>query len=108
MRVLILGSGGREHALAWAIAASPLLSALFVAPGNAGTATLGTNMPVPVTDLDGLVALALAERIDLVVPGPEGPLVAGVVDRMAAAGIRCFGPSAAAAQLEGRDRKSVV
>ena len=101
MRVLILGSGGREHALAWAIAASPLLNALFVAPGNAGTARLGTNVPVPVIDLDGLVAFAQAERIDLVVPGPEGPLVAGIVDGMAAAGIRCCGPTAAAAQLEG-------
>lgn len=101
MRVLIIGSGGREHALAWAISASPLLSALFVAPGNAGTAKLGTNFPVPVTDLDGLVQFAKAERIDLVVPGPEGPLVAGVVDRMITAGIKCFGPSAAAAQLEG-------
>ena len=101
MRVLVVGSGGREHALAWALSASPLLGTLFVAPGNAGTAELAQNVPVAVTDLAGLVAFAVAERINLVVPGPEGPLVAGLVDRMAEAGIRCFGPTQAAAQLEG-------
>jgi len=83
MRVLVVGSGGREHALAWALSASPLLGTLFVAPGNAGTAELAQNVPVAVTDLAGLVAFAVAERINLVVPGPEGPLVAGLVDRMA-------------------------
>lgn len=101
MRVLIIGAGGREHALAWAISASPLLGALYVAPGNAGTAACATNVPIGLTDLDALVHFAVTERIDLVVPGPEGPLVAGIADRMAAAGVRCFGPSAAAAQLEG-------
>ena len=101
MRVLVVGSGGREHALAWALAASPLLSALFVAPGNPGTAALGTNVALSALDLVGLVRFAKAERIDLVVPGPEGPLVAGLADAMGEAGIRCCGPSMAAAQLEG-------
>ncbi len=101
MRVLIVGGGGREHALAWALAQSPLLTALFVAPGNAGTAQVAENVAVAAMDLDGLVRVATAHAIDLVVVGPEGPLVAGLADRMAAAGIRCFGPSAAAAQLEG-------
>jgi phosphoribosylamine--glycine ligase len=101
MRVLIIGGGGREHALAWALAGSPLLTALFVAPGNPGTAALAVNVPIGVLDVAALVAFAQAERIDLVVPGPEGPLVAGVADALARAGIRCFGPTAAAAMLEG-------
>ncbi len=101
MRVLVVGSGGREHALAWALSRSPMLTALYVAPGNTGTAQVGQNLPVSVTDLDGLVHAAVQHAIDLVVVGPEGPLVAGLADRMAAAGIRCFGPNAAAARLEG-------
>ena len=101
MRVLVVGSGGREHALTWALSASPLLTKLFVAPGNPGTAALATNVPVAVGDTAGLVELARRESIDLVVVGPEAPLVAGLVDAMAAAGITCFGPTAAAAQLEG-------
>ena len=101
MRVLIIGSGGREHALAWAISGSPLLTALYVAPGNPGTAALATNVAVGVLDLPGLVDFATAEGIDLVVPGPEAPLVAGLADALARAGIRCFGPTAAAAMLEG-------
>jgi phosphoribosylamine--glycine ligase len=101
MRVLIIGSGGREHALAWAIAASPLLSKLFVASGNPGTATLAENVPIGALDIAALVDFARRERIDLVVPGPEAPLVAGLADAMAAAGIGCCGPSAAAARLEG-------
>ncbi|GAB5471208.1 MAG: phosphoribosylamine--glycine ligase [Rhodospirillales bacterium] len=100
MRILVVGSGGREHALAWSIAASPLCEALFVAPGNAGIAAEATCLPMAVEDLDGLVAAAKQERIDLVVVGPEAPLVAGLVDRLAEAGIAAFGPSAAAAQLE--------
>lgn len=100
MRVLLVGSGGREHALAWAIAASPLLSALFIAPGNPGTAAHGRNVPIAVDDVDALVAFAGAERIDLVVPGPEAPLVAGLADALAGAGIACCGPTAAAARLE--------
>jgi phosphoribosylamine--glycine ligase len=101
MRVMIVGSGGREHALAMAIAKSPLLTALFCAPGNPGTASLGTNLPIAVTDIAGLLAAARAQKIDLVVVGPEAPLVAGLADRLAEAGIACFGPSAAAAALEG-------
>jgi phosphoribosylamine--glycine ligase len=101
MRVLIIGSGGREHALAWAIAASPLLTKLFVAPGNPGTAAFAENVPLRGTDIKGLVAFAVEQKIDLVIPGPEAPLVAGIADALAAAGIACCGPSAAAAQLEG-------
>ncbi len=101
MRVLIIGSGGREHALARAIAASPLLDALFVAPGNPGTAAIATNVPIRANDIAALVAFAEAQKIDLVVPGPEAPLVAGIADALAMAGIACCGPSAAAAELEG-------
>ena len=101
MRVLIVGSGGREHALAWAIAFSPLMSKLFVAPGNPGTAEFCENVAIRATDVAGLVEFAVAQKIDLVIPGPEAPLVAGIADAMAAAGIACCGPSAAAAQLEG-------
>jgi phosphoribosylamine--glycine ligase len=104
MRVLIIGSGGREHALAWAVAFSPLLSKLYVAPGNPGTAELAKNVPIRATDIDALVAFALAQKIDLVIPGPEAPLVAGIADALAVAGIACCGPSAAAAQLEGSKR----
>ena len=101
MRVLVIGSGGREHALAWAIAASPLCDALYCAPGNPGIAEDAVCVPVAAGDLDGIVALARRERIDFVVVGPEAPLVAGLVDRLEAAGIAAFGPSAAAAALEG-------
>jgi phosphoribosylamine--glycine ligase len=101
MRVLVVGSGGREHALAWAIATSPLCDALYCAPGNPGIAEDATCMPVNAGDLDGIVALARRERIDFVVVGPEAPLVAGLVDRLEKAGIAAFGPSAAAAVLEG-------
>jgi phosphoribosylamine--glycine ligase len=101
MRVLIVGSGGREHALAWALAASPLLSKLYIAPGNPGTAALGENVPIGALDVPALVEFAQDNAIDLVVPGPEAPLVAGLADALARAGIRCCGPSAAAAQLEG-------
>jgi phosphoribosylamine--glycine ligase len=103
MKVLVIGSGGREHALAWKLAQSPRVDEVIVAPGNAGTAHEPglRNANVPVTDLDGLLALARAEGVALTVVGPEVPLVAGVVDRFKAHGLRCFGPSAAAAQLEG-------
>jgi phosphoribosylamine--glycine ligase len=104
MRVLIVGSGGREHALAWAISASPLLTELFVAPGNPGAAAVATNVPLRTNDIDGLVKFAVAQKIDLVVPGPEAPLVAGLADALAAEKIACCGPSAAAAQLEGSKR----
>ena len=101
MRVLIIGSGGREHALAWSLAASPLLAKLWVAPGNPGTAQLAENVPLDALDIPGLVHFAQANQVDLVLPGPEAPLVAGITDAMTAAGIRCCGPTRAAAQLEG-------
>ncbi len=101
MRVLLIGSGGREHALAAALSRSPLLSALFIAPGNPGTAAFGHNVSIAVDDVPTLVAYARSERIDLVLPGPEAPLVAGLADACAEAGIACAGPTAAAARLEG-------
>ena len=101
MKILLIGSGGREHALAWAISGSALTESLVIAPGSDAMATLGRCAAVAADDLDGLLALAEAERPDLVVVGPEAPLVAGLVDRLEAAGIPAFGPSAAAAQLEG-------
>ncbi|MFA7249665.1 MAG: phosphoribosylamine--glycine ligase [Dehalococcoidia bacterium] len=100
MNVLLIGSGGREHAIAWKIAQSPRLSKLWIAPGNPGTDDLGENVNVAASDLDGIVALAERVRADLVVVGPEDPLAAGLVDRLTAAGIPAFGPSGAAAQLE--------
>jgi phosphoribosylamine--glycine ligase len=101
MRVLLIGGGGREHALAWKIAQSRLCEALFAAPGNPGTAQCGTNVAVVVEDHDAVVRFCRSERIDFVVVGPEVPLVAGIVDDLATAGIKAFGPSRAAAQLEG-------
>ena len=101
MKVLVVGGGGREHALCWALGASPLVEAVLCAPGNAGIADVARCVPVKADDLDGLVALALAERVGLVVVGPEVPLVLGLVDRLQAVGIRAFGPTAAAARLEG-------
>ena len=103
MRLLLIGSGGREHALAWALAASPLCDSLLCAPGNAGIAAEErvTCVPVGAEDVEGLVRTAREEKVDLVVVGPEAPLVAGLVDRLDEAGIRAFGPSAAAAALEG-------
>lgn len=103
MKVLIIGSGGREHALAWACARSPRVSEVLVAPGNAGTALEPgvRNVNVLADDLVGLLALAKSERVSLTLVGPEGPLVAGIVDRFEAAGLRCFGPRQAPAQLEG-------
>lgn len=100
MRVLVVGQGGREHALAWALSRSPQVREVLAAPGNGGTAALGKNIPVPATDVEGIVQAALQERVDLVVVGPEAPLAAGLVDRCAAAGVRAFGPTAAAARLE--------
>src|ERR1019366_5804127 len=100
MRVLVIGSGGREHALCWAIAASPLLEKLWCAPGNPGIASVAECVPIGVMDFSALVAFAVANKVDLVVPGPEAPLVAGITDAMDAAGIACCGPSMAAAQLE--------
>ncbi len=103
MKVLVIGSGGREHALAWKLKQSSRVSEVIVAPGNAGTAREPglRNADVGVTDLDGLLELARSEQVGITVVGPEVPLVAGVVDRFRAAGLAIFGPTAAAAQLEG-------
>lgn len=101
MNVLVLGSGGREHALAWAIAKSPRLDSLFVAPGNGGTATIAKNVPLDMNDADAVIGFARSENIDLVVIGPEAPLVAGVADAIRAVGIAVFGPGAQGARLEG-------
>ena len=101
LRVLVLGSGGREHALVVALSRDPAVAALFAAPGNPGTAQSATNYPVDPVDGAAVVALALRLDVNLVVLGPEAPLVAGVADAVRAAGVACFGPSAAAARLEG-------
>ncbi|GAB3341440.1 phosphoribosylamine--glycine ligase [Marilutibacter aestuarii] len=103
MKILVIGAGGREHALAWKLAQSPRVDEVIVAPGNAGTANEDKcrNLACEVSDIDGLLAIAAGEGIDLTVVGPEVPLVAGVVDRFREAGHRIFGPTAAAAQLEG-------
>ncbi len=101
MRVLVVGGGGREHALCWALSRSPLLTRLWCAPGNPGIAAVAECVAIAVEDVAALVALALRERVGLVVAGPEVPLTLGLADACAAAGIACFGPSAAAARLEG-------
>ena len=101
MRVLVVGSGGREHALAWAIAASPLVDRLYCAPGNAGIAEEAECVPIGVMDTAGLLAFCKKAAIDFVVVGPEAPLVGGLVDALEAEGIAAFGPTAAAAALEG-------
>ena len=103
MKVLVVGSGGREHALAWSVAKSPRVEQVFVAPGNAGTAgeSAVENVAISANDLDGLLEFARERGIGLTIAGPEDPLVNGIVDRFSAAGLKCFGPSAAAAQLEG-------
>jgi phosphoribosylamine--glycine ligase len=100
MNVLVIGGGGREHALVWKLKQSPRVHRLLCAPGNAGTAAMAENFPVPAADLDGLVDLARRERVDLVVVGPDDPLATGLVDRLEAAGLRAFGPRAEAARFE--------
>ncbi|MEK9785316.1 MAG: phosphoribosylamine--glycine ligase, partial [Gammaproteobacteria bacterium] len=103
MRVLIIGNGGREHALAWKIASSESVQHVFVAPGNAGTASEDKvqNLPIAATDIDALINAATEQQVDLTIVGPEAPLVAGIVDRFNEAGLACFGPGQGAAQLEG-------
>jgi phosphoribosylamine--glycine ligase len=103
LKVLVIGSGGREHAMAWKVAQSPRVSEVFVAPGNAGTAREARtrNLAIAADDVAALRRFALEARIDLTIVGPEGPLVLGITDEFSAAGLRCFGPSREAARLEG-------
>ncbi len=100
MNILIIGAGGREHALAWAVHRSPLLERLYIAPGNPGTARLGTNVPIAQADTDAILAFAREHAIDLTIVGPEQPLVDGIVDAFEEAGLPIFGPTRRAAQLE--------
>jgi len=100
MRIMVIGGGGREHALAWKISQSKLTEQLYCAPGNPGTGALGENLPIAPEDTDAVVAAAKQNKVDLVVVGPEDPLAAGMVDAVRAAGIMCFGPVAAGARLE--------
>jgi len=103
LKVLVIGGGGREHALAWKIAQSPRVEKVFVAPGNAGSAREPRceNIAIAAEDVDGLLRFAQQNKIDLTVVGPEAPLVLGVVDKFRAAGLRIFGPTKDAARLEG-------
>jgi phosphoribosylamine--glycine ligase len=101
MKILLVGSGAREHALCWTIAASPLCDVLYCAPGNAGISEDAICVPINADDIKGLVKFSIETSIDFVVVGPEGPLVGGLIDDLNSAGIKAFGPSAAAAQLEG-------
>ncbi|SVC29370.1 uncharacterized protein METZ01_LOCUS282224, partial [marine metagenome] len=101
MRVLVIGGGGREHALIWKISQSPKVTEVFCAPGNAGTAAIANNVPIPADQIDQLLEFAQENEIGLTVVGPEQPLVMGIVDRFQQKGLRIFGPSARAAELEG-------
>src|ERR1700747_1443713 len=101
MNILLLGSGGREHALAWKMADSPLTERLYCAPGNAGIAQQAQSVPLDLSDHAAIVAFCRDHRIALVVVGPEAPLCAGIVDDLEAAGVKAFGPSRQAARLEG-------
>jgi phosphoribosylamine--glycine ligase len=104
MKVLVVGGGGREHSLVWKLAQSPRVTQLFAAPGNAGTEALARNVAIDAENVEALAAFAAAEKVDLTVVGPEAPLVLGIVDRFRTLGLRVFGPSAAAARLEGSKR----
>src|SRR5690606_19980549 len=101
MKILVVGSGAREHAIARALSSDSTVHQVLVAPGNPGTARIATNLPVDPLDPDAVAALAVEHGVDLVVVGPEAPLVAGVADAVRAAGVPCFGPGAEAARLEG-------
>lgn len=101
LKVLVVGSGGREHALAWKISQSPLVARLYCAPGNAGTASIAENVPISAEDVDQLLAFARENEIDLTVVGPEAPLTLGIVDAFEEAGLAAFGPGKKAAELEG-------
>src|SRR5438552_9895680 len=100
MNILVIGGGGREHALCWAIAASPLTSKLYCAPGNAGIAQTAECVAIGVMEFDRIVAFAREKKIDFVVIGPDDPIAGGLADRLAVEGIKAFGPSKAAAELE--------
>ena len=100
MKVLVIGKGGREHAIAWKLSQSARISQLLCAPGNAGSSKIASNVPIPETNVDGLLSFAMQHDIDFTVVGPEAPLAAGIVDRFQAAGLSIFGPSQAAAQIE--------
>src|SRR5262249_36374611 len=100
MKILVVGKGGREHALVWKLAQSPLVDQVFCAPGNAGTALDGVNVPIEATDFDALIRFTKKEKIELTVVGPEDPLSRGIVDAFQSEGLKIFGPSRAAAQLE--------
>ena len=101
MKILVIGSGGREHALVWKIKQSPLASKIFCVPGNAGTRGIAANVHIEATDIVGLKEFALKEKVDLTIVGPEDLLVNGIVDNFKAVGLNIFGPSMAAAALEG-------
>ncbi len=101
MRILLIGGGGREHALAWKIKQSTQVEEIFCAPGNAGTAEVAKNVAIPADDIDQLLQFALDNKIDMTVVGPEDPLVMGIADRFAEKDLKVFGPSAAAARIEG-------
>ena len=101
MKVLVVGGGGREHAIAWKLAQSPLLEKLYIAPGNGGTRLVGKNVEISASDINGLLDFAVKEKIDLTVVGPEAPLVAGIVDLFTSHGLKIVGPTKEAAQLEG-------
>ncbi len=101
MKVLVIGSGGREHALCWKIAKSKKVNKLYCAPGNGGTAQLAENIDIASNDIEGLLSFALENKIDLTIVGPEAPLVLGIVDRFKEKGLRIFGANKESAQLEG-------
>src|SRR3989339_1415786 len=101
MKILVVGSGGREHTLVWKISKSPLVEKIYCAPGNAGTRLLAESVPIDADDIETLAAFAKEKEIDLTVVGPEGPLVKGIVDVFENMGLAIFGPSKAAAKLEG-------
>jgi len=100
MKILVIGSGGREHALAWKLRQSPHAERIFCAPGNAGTAEIAENVAIAASDLDALVRFAKENRVDLTVVGPDDPLAAGIVDLFAAEKLRAFGPTKSAARIE--------
>src|SRR6058998_4187139 len=100
MKILVVGSGGREHALAWKLRQSPHVERIFCAPGNAGTVEIGENVAIPVSDLEALVRFAKENRVDLTVVGPDDPLAAGIVDLFTSEKLRAFGPDKSAARIE--------